>query len=164
MPRSGLERRYGRRRRLAAEGSHAAIAPGELEVAPGYTIRTIGYNGAVPGPVVRFREGAAARGEIRNDTAAHEYVHWHGFEIPPAADGAQEEGSLIAPAWGRLRYRLTPQPAGSRYVDTHAIWMSDLTRGAFTGQFAFAWVEPRSADRRSQPVSLPPATARGLRV
>ena len=46
-------------------------------------------------------------------------------------------------AHGHLRYRLTPLPSGCRYVDTHNMSMSDLNRGAFTGQFAFAYVEPK---------------------
>ena len=59
-------------------------------------------------------------------------------------DGAEEEGSLVVPAHGRLRYRLTPTPSGCRYVHTHTMSMADLNRGTFTGQFAFAYVEPKS--------------------
>lgn len=58
-------------------------------------------------------------------------------------DGAEEEGSRIGLGHGHLRYRLTPLPSGCRYVDTHNMSMSDLNRGAFTGQFAFAYVEPQ---------------------
>ena len=120
------------------------IAPVELEVAPGRVIKTVGYNGSVPGPVVRFRDGATVTVDIFNDTAADEFVHWHGFDVSPDVDGAEEEGSLVARAHGRLRYRLTPMPSGCRYVHTHAMSMSDLNRGVFTGQFAFTWIEPRN--------------------
>ena len=37
------------------------IAPVQLEIAPGRTIKTIGYNGTVPGPLVRFREVSPPR-------------------------------------------------------------------------------------------------------
>jgi FtsP/CotA-like multicopper oxidase with cupredoxin domain len=119
------------------------IAPVQLEVAPGRMVQTIGYNGEVPGPVIRFREGITARVDLINETAVQEWVHWHGFEIPTQVDGAEEEGSLGVPAHGRLRYRLTPSPSGSRYVHTHAMSMSDLNCGTFTGQFAFAYIEPK---------------------
>jgi FtsP/CotA-like multicopper oxidase with cupredoxin domain len=120
------------------------IAPVQLEIAPGRIIPTVGYNGAVPGPVIRFREGVATTVDIWNDTASPEFVHWHGFEIPAEVDGAEEEGSLGVPAHGRLRYRMTPFPSGCRFVHTHAMAMGDLGRGTFTGQFGFAWVEPKS--------------------
>jgi FtsP/CotA-like multicopper oxidase with cupredoxin domain len=124
------------------------IAPVQLEIARGRTIKTVGYNGSVPGPIVRFREGVAATIDIFNDTDAPELVHWHGFDVPPELDGAEEENSLAVAAHGHLRYRLTPTPAGFRYVHTHAMAMGDLSRGTFSGQFAFAWIEPKSKPGR----------------
>jgi FtsP/CotA-like multicopper oxidase with cupredoxin domain len=120
------------------------IAPVELEIARGLTVHTVGYNGAAPGPVTRFREGVSSSVEIFNDSDAPEYVHWHGFDTSADLDGAMEEGSLAVEARSRLRYNLMPSPAGCRYVHTHSMAMSDLNRGTFTGQFAFAWVEPRN--------------------
>ena len=120
------------------------IAPVQIEIAPGRTIKTVGYNGTVPGPLVRFREGVSATVDLFNDTDAVEFVHWHGFDVPTDVDGAEEEGSLAVPAHGRLRYRMVPLPSGCRYVHTHAMSMSDLNRGTFTGQYAFAHIEPKN--------------------
>ena len=131
------------------------IAPLKVDIARGQSISTIGYNGAVPGPLIRFREGVTASVEIFNETDLPEYVHWHGFEIPTEVDGAEEEGSLVVPAHGRLRYRLTPTPAGSRYVHTHAMSMANLDRGTFTGQFGPVWIEPgNNPGRYDQEISL----------
>src|SRR5437879_356476 len=44
------------------------IAPLRLDLAPGKTIDTFGYNGSVPGPLLRLREGQQASIDIRNDT------------------------------------------------------------------------------------------------
>jgi len=93
---------------------------------------------------MRFKEGVAATVDMFNETADSELVHWHGFHIPADLDGAAEEGSPEVPAHGRLRYRMTPYPSGFRYVHTHAMAMSDLNRGTFTGQFGFVWIEPRN--------------------
>ena len=124
------------------------IAPVQVEISAGRTIKTIGYNGTVPGPLIRFREGVDATVDLFNDTEAPEYVHWHGFDIPADLDGAEEERSLALPAHGHLRYRLTPRPSGSRYVHTHTMSMGDLNRSTFTGQFAFAYIEPKSSPGR----------------
>ncbi|HWB82717.1 MAG TPA: multicopper oxidase domain-containing protein [Bryobacteraceae bacterium] len=115
----------------------------EWEVAPGRTVRTVGYNGSVPGPLLRFQEGETVTVDILNETSNLEFVHWHGFEVPIGVDGSEEEHSPGIPPHGQLRYRLTPQPSGCRYVHTHSMAMSDLNRGTFTGQFAFAWIEPK---------------------
>ena len=115
-----------------------------VDIAKDHTIGTIGYNGSVPGPLIRLREGVPVTVEIFNDTDTPELVHWHGQIIPAEVDGAAEEKSLQAPPHGRLRYRLTPQPAGARFVHTHVMPMSDLSRGTYTGQFAFVYIEPRN--------------------
>jgi Multicopper oxidase len=44
------------------------IAPLRLELAPGKVIDTFAYNGTVPGPVLRLREGRQVSIDIRNDT------------------------------------------------------------------------------------------------
>lgn len=119
------------------------IERARIDVAPGHTIDTATYNGSAPGPLIRMAEGVPATIEIVNRTDVPEYVHWHGFEIPPELDGTPEEGSLVVPAGGHLRYQITPLQAGSRYVHSHAMTMNDLSRGVYSGQFAFVYVEPR---------------------
>ena len=120
------------------------ISPVLTDIAKGHTISTIGYNGQVPGPLVRLKEDVPVTVDLFNDTDAAELVHWHGQIIPAEVDGAAEEKSLAVPAHGHIRYRLTPQPAGARFVHTHAMPMSDLSRGTYTGQFAFVFIEPKS--------------------
>jgi hypothetical protein len=52
---TGLGRAYTQ---IAAAADHSLrIAPLRLELAPGKVIETFTYNGSVPGPVLRLREG-----------------------------------------------------------------------------------------------------------
>lgn len=125
------------------------------EVAPGRVYQTTAYNGVAPGPLIRLREGFLADIEIVNETGMPEYVHWHGLGVPPEIDGTEEEGSRAVPAHGRLRYSLTPNVAGTRYVHSHAMSGMDLGCGTYSGQFAFVAVEPkRSKGRYDQEVFL----------
>jgi hypothetical protein len=39
------------------QGAFAGFAPLQLELAPGKVIDTFAYNGTVPGPALRLREG-----------------------------------------------------------------------------------------------------------
>lgn len=120
------------------------IATVLADIAKDHTVSTIGYNGTVPGPLIRLHEGVPVTVDLFNDTDTPEFVHWHGQIIPAAVDGASEEKSLEVPAHGRLRYRLTPAPAGARFVHTHAMSMADVNRGTYTGQFAFVYIEPKN--------------------
>jgi FtsP/CotA-like multicopper oxidase with cupredoxin domain len=127
----------------------------KIEVAPGRVITTTTYNGTAPGPLIRLKEGIPATVEILNRTDVLEYVHWHGFEVPPELDGTEEEGSLSVPPGGNLRYQMTPLQPGSRYVHSHAMAMHNLSLGAYSGQFAFVYVEPkRDPGRYDQEVFL----------
>ncbi|HEV2201258.1 MAG TPA: multicopper oxidase family protein [Bryobacteraceae bacterium] len=129
----------------AGKADHVVrIAPVSFDIAPGKTIKTIGYNGAVPGPLIRMKEGKQATVDIFNDTDNPEFVHWHGMFISTKADGSEEEGSPVVPPHGHLRISFTPKPAGTRWYHTHSMAMDDLAKGAYSGQFGFLYVEPKS--------------------
>jgi FtsP/CotA-like multicopper oxidase with cupredoxin domain len=114
-----------------------------IEIAPGRAVTTTTYNGTAPGPLIRLKEGVPTSVEIVNHTDTLEYVHWHGFEVPPEVDGTEEEGSLPVPPGDHLQYQITPLQPGSRYVHSHAMAMGDLSLGTYSGQFAFVYVEPK---------------------
>src|SRR6476660_8212910 len=65
------------------------IGPVRVDIAKDCTIHTIGYNGSVPGPLIRLREGVPVTVDIFNKTDTLEFVHWHGQTIPAAVDGTE---------------------------------------------------------------------------
>jgi FtsP/CotA-like multicopper oxidase with cupredoxin domain len=120
------------------------IAPLSVELARGKTVRTIAYGGQVPGPILRMQEGKRITVNVFNDTDVPELVHWHGQLVSSIADGAEEQGSPFVPARGHSQITFTPRPAGTRWYHTHVMAMDDLTKGAYSGQFGFLMVEPKS--------------------
>ena len=114
------------------------------DVAKNHTISTRGYNGSVPGPIIRLRQGVPVIVELFNETDTPELVHWHGQIIPADIDGAEEEQSIVVPPHGNVRYRLTPSPAGARFVHTHVMSGPNLHQGTYTGQFAPVYIEPNN--------------------
>jgi FtsP/CotA-like multicopper oxidase with cupredoxin domain len=120
------------------------IAPASIEIAPRKVVKTIAYNGSAPGPLLRMKEGQPVTIDVFNDTGDPEIVHWHGLRIPSAVDGSMEEGTPMLPARKSARYTFTPAPSGTRWYHTHVKAGRDLKRGAYTGQFGFLYVEPRS--------------------
>src|ERR1700735_3153119 len=114
----------------------------ELEIAPGRVIKTTGYNGSAPGPVLRLREGQTVTIDVHNDTPVPELVHWHGLFVPSEVDGAAEEGTPFVPPHGSRRYTFVPRPAGTRWYHTHVAAGRNLKRSTYTGQFGILCVEP----------------------
>lgn len=69
------------------------IAPVTLDLSPKQTIRTIGYNGSAPGPLLRVKERQRVIVDVKNDSDVPELVHWHGLYVPAEVDGSMEEGT-----------------------------------------------------------------------
>ena len=118
------------------------IAPLRLELAPNKVIETFGYNGTVPGPALRLREGRQVSVDIRNDTDIDDIIHWHGLYVPSAADGAMEEGSPMVERGGTQRYTFLPMPTGTRWYHSHNPAETDLSRSLYGGLYGFMIIGP----------------------
>ena len=115
-----------------------------LDLAPRRTVKTIGYNGQAPGPLLRVAEGKPVTVDVFNETRDPELVHWHGLHIPPEVDGSHEEGTPHVPARGQRRYGFTPTPTGTRWYHSHVGAGHSLDKATYTGQFGMLIVEPRN--------------------
>lgn len=114
-----------------------------VELGPGRTVKTVAYDGQVPGRILRMTEGKRIAVDVVNETRDPEMVHWHGFHIPPEVDGAHEEGTPMVQARDRRRFVFTPGPSGTRWYHAHAAAGHSLNKGTYTGQFGMAIIEPR---------------------
>src|SRR5580692_1614812 len=107
----------GRREFLTAMGAASAadgllqkadftlrIGPVSVDLAPKRVVKTIGYNGASPGPILRMEEGKPVTIDVLNGTDSPELVHWHGLHIPSEVDGSMEEGTPMVTPGGHRRY------------------------------------------------------------
>ncbi len=74
--------------------------PGRWEIAPGTAIDAWTYNGQVPGPELRVREGDLVRVVVKNALPVSTTVHWHGVDLDWRMDG---------PPWSEPG----PHPTGS---------------------------------------------------
>ena len=52
-----------------------------------FTRTGIGYNGASPGPVLRFKEGEDVTINVTNNLSVPTSIHWHGLILPFEQDG-----------------------------------------------------------------------------
>jgi FtsP/CotA-like multicopper oxidase with cupredoxin domain len=113
------------------------IGPVSVEPKPGKVVKTTGYNGAVPGPLIRCREGETVTIEVINESSVPELVHWHGLRCAPEVDGAMEEGTPMLAPGKSARYTFAASPSGTRWYHSHTMAGPSLNHALYTGQFGF---------------------------
>ena len=119
------------------------IASHTLEASPKHHFRTVAYNGQIPGPLLRMKQGQEQTVEVSNLTADPEIVHWHGLYLPSEIDGAMEEGTPMIVTGGIVRYSFKPDPPGFRWFHTHTFAGKNLAKAQYSGQHGFLMIEPR---------------------
>jgi FtsP/CotA-like multicopper oxidase with cupredoxin domain len=92
----------------------------ELRIAPvakqigAATVRMLAYNGSIPGPTLRVREGSELVVNVVNEGDLEATVHWHGLRLENRYDGTHETQAPI-PVGGSFTYRV-------RFPDPGVYW------------------------------------------
>src|ERR671910_545953 len=60
------------------------------------TVRMLAYNGSIPGPTLKVREGFEITVEIENRGDVEDTVHWHGLRLENRYDGTHQTQKPIA--------------------------------------------------------------------
>jgi FtsP/CotA-like multicopper oxidase with cupredoxin domain len=71
-----------------------------------------GFNGQVPGPVLRARQGEPFKVRLANQLDQPLAIHWHGVRLANAMDGTSLTQSPVAPG-GVFDYVFSPPDAGT---------------------------------------------------
>jgi len=105
------------------------------------------YNGSVPGPELRFKQGERLRIEVENALSAPTTVHWHGVRVPNAMDGVpQLTQPPIAAKGGRFTYEFELRDAGTYWYHPHLGSPEQVGRGLY-GPLIIDEAQPPAVDR-----------------
>jgi len=91
----------------------------EWDLAPGRTIKAMAYNGRIPGPEIRLKEGERARILLKNALTEPTTIHWHGVDVPNPMDGVPGVTQKRVEPGGTFVYEFEARPAGTRWYHTH---------------------------------------------
>lgn len=101
----------------------------EWEVEPGVIEKGRGYNGMIPGPIIRATEGETVRINVTNKLTESTAVHWHGLFVPFLQDGV---GGLtqdpIKPG-ETFTYEFTLRNSGTHMYHAHHNSADQVNRG-----------------------------------
>lgn len=87
------------------------------------------YNGKVPGPELRVRQGDPVRIVVSNKLGEDTTVHWHGVRLPNAMDGVPGLTQPPIRPGESFTYEFTPPDAGTFWYHPHADTLQQLGRG-----------------------------------
>jgi FtsP/CotA-like multicopper oxidase with cupredoxin domain len=102
------------------------------------TIRMLAYNGSIPGPVLRVRQGSEIVVAVTNDGDMPATVHWHGLRLENRYDGVPHETQKPIAIGETFTYRV-------RFPDEGVYWYPPHIRedyGTDMGLYGNIVVEP----------------------
>ncbi len=117
----------------------------DWEYAPGQHSPAWAYNGQVPGPQIRVREGDRVRINLTNNLTQSTSIHFHGLELPNDQDGVPYLTQKPVKPGERYTYEFTVPNAGSHMYHSHHNSTAQVSKGLL-GAFV---VEPK--DRTREP-------------
>lgn len=103
-------------------------------------VRVWGYNGSMPGPEIRVREGDHLRITLRNELPAPTTIHWHGVNVPNAMDGVAGLNQAPVDPGSSFVYEFDAKAAGSRWYHSH----TDPQLQVAIGLYGALIIEPRA--------------------
>jgi len=94
-------------------------APVQWEIEPGKRVNAWVYNGQLPGPQIRVREGDRVRINVKNNLEESTAMHFHGLEVPNDQDGVPYITQAPIKPGGSHTYEFTVPNAGSHMYHSH---------------------------------------------
>lgn len=104
------------------------------------------FNGGVPGPELRVRQGGRLRVAVENTLDRETTVHWHGIRLPNAMDGVPYVTQKPIGAGGRFVYEFDMPDAGTYWYHPHQSSSEQVGRGLY-GPLIIEERDPIRVDR-----------------
>lgn len=109
------------------------IRPGDAGLLEDKKLKTAiwGYDGQVPGPILRAKQGRPLSIKVTNRLKQSTSVHWHGLRIVNAMDGVPGLTQEPIDPGESFTYRFTPPDAGTYWYHPHLRSWEQVARGLY---------------------------------
>ena len=85
----------------------------------GQVVKMLGYNGSIPGPLIKVKQGSEITVNFTNDTDVETTLHSHGVRVDNAFDGIPGVTQDAIPVGGSFTYHLKFPDAGIYWYHPH---------------------------------------------
>ncbi len=124
---------------VPATGAAAAASriiearPGKVQLVSGDFPATEiwGYDGGVPGPLIRARQGETISRTLVNSLPQPTAIHWHGLRVPNNMDGVPGLTQDAVSVGGEFQYDLPLTDAGTYWYHSHNQSTEQVARGLY---------------------------------
>jgi FtsP/CotA-like multicopper oxidase with cupredoxin domain len=99
------------------------------------------YNGQVPGPEIRVKEGEVIRVVLKNYLPEETTIHWHGVPVPNSMDGVPDVTQKGVMPGETFVYEFKAKPAGTYIYHSHSKYQLDQ------GLYGALIIEPSNQTR-----------------
>ncbi|PYR41517.1 MAG: copper oxidase, partial [Acidobacteria bacterium] len=111
-------------------------------ILPGVTVDGYAFNGQIPGPRIRFRQGDRVRINVTNHLPETTTVHWHGLILPNIMDGPAHITQEPIDKGSAYRYEFTAAQSGTYLYHSH----DHVDRQQALGLYGALIIDPAEAD------------------
>ena len=111
-------------------------------ILPDKTVDAYAFNGQVPGPTIRFREGDRVRIDVINRLPETTTVHWHGLILPNVMDGPAMVTQAPIENGQMYRYEFTAVQSGTYLYHSH----DHVDRQQALGLYGALLIDPATPD------------------
>jgi FtsP/CotA-like multicopper oxidase with cupredoxin domain len=112
------------------------------QILPKTWVNAYAFNGQVPGPTLRFKQGDRVRINVTNHLPESTTVHWHGLILPNVMDGPANVTQDPIKNGGTYRYEFTAVQSGTYFYHSH----DHVDRQQALGLYGALLIEPAVAD------------------
>ena len=123
---------------LRAEPGSARLAPPDYPETPIW-----GYDGRVPGPVLRVAQGGRLTRRFVNDLPQPSTIHWHGIRLANPMDGVPELTQDPVPPGGDFLYDFSAPDAGTYWYHPHHRTWEQMAHGLYGALVVEELLPPR---------------------
>lgn len=111
-----------------------------VTLSSGKTVDAWTYNGQIPGPELRMKEGELVEVTLVNEDIEHGVTaHWHGLDVPNAEDGVAGATQNAVMPGETYTYRFRAEQVGTFWYHSH----QDSQEAVSMGLFGALIVEPK---------------------
>lgn len=125
--------------------------PSTAELVPGFNTEVLAFNGRIPAPIIRCRQGEKVTINFINKLSEPTTIHWHGLRIPIEMDGVPFLSQAPIMPGETFTYEFIPPDAGTFWYHPHMNSVKQLGMG-LVGLIIVEEAEPVQFDEEHEVV------------